>query len=57
MRQDASLWDKITYSYAKPLLDSSLTQQIRFEQYGDLPEDLKICHEAKLLEEHIHSYW
>ena len=56
MREDASLWSKIVFGYAKPLLDSSLTQQIRFEQYGELPERLMICHEAKLLEEHIHYY-
>ena len=53
MREDASLWSKIVFGYAKPLLDSSLIQQIRFEQYGELPERLKICHEAKLLEEYI----
>ena len=57
MRENASLWSKITHSYARPLLESSLTQQIRFEQYGELPDRLKICHEAKLLEEQIHKYW
>lgn len=56
MREGASFWDKLCFNYAWPLLESSMTQQIRFEQYGKLPDRLKICHEAKLLEEHINHY-
>lgn len=57
MREGASLWDKLTFGYAKPLLDSSMKQQIQFEQYGELPDRLKICHEAKQLEEQIMHYY
>ena len=57
MRENASLWSKLTFGYAKPLLDSSMKQQIRFEQYGELPDRLKICHEAQELETHINYYW
>ena len=57
MRENASLWSKLTFGYAKPLLDSSMKQQIRFEQYGELPDRLKICHEAKELETQINYYW
>lgn len=56
MRENASFWSKLTFGYAKPLLDSSMKQQIQFEQYGELPDRLKICHEAKLLEDQIGYY-
>ena len=56
MRENQSFWSKLTYAYAKPLLDSSMEQQIKFEQYGELPDRLKICHEAKQLESHIGYY-
>ena len=56
MREGASFWSKLCFNYAKPLLDSSVDQQIRFEQYGELPDRLKICHEVRLLESHIQHY-
>lgn len=56
MREDASFLEKVFYSYARPLLESSMTQQIRFEQYGELPDRLKICHEAKYIESSIQHY-
>ena len=56
MREGASFWDKLFYSYAKPLLDSSLTQDIRFEQYGELPDRLKIKHEEEKIESKIKHY-
>ena len=57
MRENATLFEKITYSYARPLLESSMTQQIKFEQYGELPDRLKICHESKYLESNIQHYF
>ena len=56
MREEASFFSRLFMNYAKPLLESSQTQQIRFEQYGELPDRLKICHEQKLLEEHINHF-
>ena len=56
MREGASFWSKLFYSYAKPLLDSSLTQDIRFEQYGELPDRLKIKHEEEKIESKIQHY-
>ena len=53
MREEATLFQRIFYTYAKPLLDSSMTQQIKFEQYGDLPEHLRIAHESKAIEEQV----
>ena len=53
MRENESFFSKFTFSYAKPLMVSSMTQQIQFEQYGNLPDRLKICYEADLLESHI----
>ena len=56
MRENTTFWEKVFYTYAKPLLDSSMTQQIRFEQYGELPDRLKICHEADKLESEIQHF-
>lgn len=53
MRENRSFFDKLFFNYAKPLLDSSMTQQIRFEQYGDLPERLMIKHEEAKIEASI----
>ena len=39
-----------------PLLESCLIQPICFEQYGILPERLRICHEEKKIEESIRRY-
>ena len=47
MREGRSFLDIIFFSYAKPLLDSAMTQQIRFEQYGDLPDRLLIKYEEE----------
>ena len=57
MREGRSFFDILFFNYAKPLLDSSMKQQIRFEQYGELPDRLKICHEAKELETKINYYY
>ena len=56
IRENASFWSKFTYSYIEPLLDSCLIQPICFEQYGILPERLRICHEEKKYEESIRRY-
>ena len=56
MRENASFWSKLTFGYAEPLMESSMKQQIKFEQYGDLPDRLKICHDAKKLEKRIKKY-
>lgn len=53
MRENASFFEILFYTYPKPLLDSALTQQIRFEQYGDLPDRLKICYEEEKIEKSI----
>ena len=53
MRENASFFDILFYRYAWPLVKSSTTQQIRFEQYGELPERLLIKHEEKHIESHI----
>lgn len=57
MREDASFFDKFTYRYAWPLLESSMTQQICFEQYGDLPDRMKGCHTQKKIKDNIQYYF
>ena len=42
MGENASFFEKLTFKTANPLLESSLTQQIRFEQLGNCPEHLKL---------------
>ena len=56
MRENASFLDKLFYRYPWPLLKSSMDQQIKFEQYGELPETLQIKHEEKQIEENIQHY-
>ena len=34
-----------------------MKQQIKFEQYGELPDRLKICHDSAKLEKRIKQYW
>ena len=56
MRENASFLSKLFYRYPWPLLESSMTQKLRFEQYGELPDRLLIKHEEKLIEENIQHY-
>ena len=53
MREDASFLSQLFFSYAWPLLECSMESRICFEQYGDLPDHLKIEHEEKRIEESI----
>ena len=56
MREDASWISRIFFSYAKPLLYSSLNEKISFDQYGLLPEHLKIKYEVDKLERNMDYY-
>ena len=56
MREESSLWDKMIFNYAKPLLDISMKERICFEQYGDLPDKLKIDHEIAKVEHKIYHH-
>ena len=56
MRENTTFWQKVFYTYAKPLLDSSRNEKIKFEQYGDLPERLHIKHEEEIIETSIKHY-
>ena len=56
MRENASFFDKLFYRYPWPLLKSSMSQEIKFEQYGDLPDRLLIKNEEKHIEGHIRHY-
>ena len=56
MREGKGFFDILFFNYAKPLLDSALTQQIRFEQYGDLPDRLLIKTEEEKIEASIQKY-
>ena len=56
MRENESFFSKLFFSYAKPLLDSSMTQRIRFEQYGELPDRLKIKDYADDIEKEINQH-
>ena len=56
MREGRSFLELIFYTYAKPLIESAMTQQIRFEQYGELPDRLKIKYEEEKLEAAIQGY-
>ena len=56
MREDASWLSKIFFSYSRPLLYSSLKEKISFDQYGVLPEHLKIKHEYEKLQKNMDYY-
>jgi len=56
MRENATFLEKLSFSYVKPLLTSSRAQDIKLEQYGDLPERLSISTEEKKLEVAIQKY-
>ena len=56
MRENESLWSKFFFSFAKPILDSSIEQEICFEQYGNLPDRLKTSYESERLLTHINYY-
>lgn len=56
MRENASFFDKLFYRYPWPLLKSSMTQQLKFEQYGELPEHQKIKYEEEKTEKSIQYY-
>ncbi len=53
MRHGSSFWDIVFFRYAWPLMDSSMKEPIKFEQYGDLPEELLIKHEEEKIEKSI----
>ena len=55
MREGVGFFDKLFCNYAKPLLDSAKTQQLRYEQLGELPEHLKIEHMERKIEACIQS--
>ena len=46
----------MTFGYIKPLLDFSMNDEIQFEQYGELPDDLQMKQTAKILEENMLYY-
>ena len=56
MRGDAKWWEKMTFEYARPLLTTSMKEEICFEQYGNCPEDLKVLNNTKELEDNIKYY-
>ena len=56
MREDASWYERALFSYAQPLLYSSMKEQITFDQYGVMPEHLKIKYEVAKLEANIDYY-
>ena len=56
MREEASWLSKIFFSYAEPLLYSSLKEKICFEQYGLLPEHLKVKYEVDKLQANMDYY-
>ena len=56
LREEASWLSKIFFSYPKPLLDIAERERITFEQYGDLPEHLRIEHEIEKMEKNIDYY-
>ena len=47
MRGDAKWWEKMTFEYARPLLTTSMKEEICFEQYGNCPEDLKVLNNTQ----------
>ena len=49
MREDATFFEKVTYAYAQPLVEHNQNNKLKFEQYGELPDRLKIYHEADYL--------
>lgn len=56
MRGDASLWEKATFEYARPLMNLAMEEEICFEQYGNCPDDLKVLGTCKELEDNIKFY-
>lgn len=56
LREEASWLSKIFFSYPKPLLEAAERERITFEQYGELPDHLKIKHEMEKMEKQIDHY-
>ena len=56
MGENASFLDKLFFRYPWKILESSMTQQMKHEQYGNLPEHQKIKYHEKDLEEGIKNY-
>ena len=56
MRGDAKWWEKMTFEYARPLLETSMKENICFEQYGNCPDDLKVMGTTQELEDNIKYY-
>ena len=56
MRGSANWWSKMTFQYAKPLLNVSMEGDICFEQYGNCPDELKVLESTKELEDNIKHY-
>ena len=56
MRGDAKWWEKMTFEYARPLLETSMKENICFEQYGNCPDDLKVLGTTQELEDNIKYY-
>ena len=56
MREDASLLSKMFFTYPEPLVRIAQTEQICVDQYGNLPDRLRIEHECEKLESHIDHF-
>ena len=56
MREDAAWWQKLFFSYARPLLDSSMKQTIKYEQLGEVPDRLSNARAVKDLTDNIRYY-
>ena len=56
MRENASFLDTLFYRYAWPLLESAQIERVCIEQYGDLPDRLRVEHEEKLISEHVQYF-
>ena len=56
MREEASWVQKLTFSYARPLLSKSMKQKIEFKDYGELPANLEMKQRVPLMKKQIDSF-
>ena len=56
MGENATLFERMTFSYTEPLFESCQKQRLQFEQFGNPPEHMKVEHLLKAFEDNIQNY-
>ena len=56
MGEGATLFERLKFSYTEPIFESCMKQRLQFEQFGKIPEHMKIQHLMKAFDEGIEYY-